>query len=83
MTNDITYHGHTITRYVVAIDEEGRVIGEFSALTEARAFVREHVGNDADYLYAAARVLDDSGNIGWPCYGATLSEATNQVKNQL
>lgn len=78
MKNVIKWKGYTICRWVVVMFE-GRVIGEYDSMADAKKFMK---GTPCTFKYSADAINENCD--AYPAvYGATLKEATDKLKKVL
>lgn len=81
MKNEIKYKNHTIIRWIAVIDMgTGNVIDELDSVAEYR---RAYKNSNTDFVYAAAELINDRGDVNPAVYGETLKEATDRLKKLL
>lgn len=56
------------------------IIEEFDSLRDAK---KEYKGNDYDYWFLAAEVIDEEGNVNTACWGKTRKEALDALRKVL
>lgn len=77
----MTYKDYTIcVSVVVCLKDTQTIVDEFDTLHEA---MKEYSEWYYDFLYLAAEVIDNDGNLNLPCWGKTKTEALRKLKEAL